>query len=323
MRKLLFLSVALLGMSWLLISCGDEEDQYGSGSVKTGDASKITYKSAVLSGSYNSDSILEVGFHFSEDNDFSIVKGYKSYDVDGSGKFSVTVDYLDQNTTYYYRAYLNDGYELHYGDVKKFSTKSFEFAAIDIGLSVKWANANIGADTPNEPGDHYAWGETEVKDEYTFANYKWCSDDYGWNLTKYNDNNNYGYVDKKTVLEKKDDVANVKLGSRWRIPTPADFNELLATVNKSDYKWEKIRENKYEGWEVTYLVNGNSLFIPCTGIDVIVDGFTGGILEYWSSSLSTVNPQLAKGLFEKGNSLALVDSGPYRSSGISVRAVME
>ena len=39
--------------------------------------------------------------------------------------------------------------------------------AVDLGLSLRWATCNIGANRPEEFGDHFAWGETEPKDEYS------------------------------------------------------------------------------------------------------------------------------------------------------------
>ena len=33
---------------------------------------------------------------------------------------------------------------------------------VDLGLSVKWATMNIGADKIIEPGGYFAWGETKA-----------------------------------------------------------------------------------------------------------------------------------------------------------------
>lgn len=41
---------------------------------------------------------------------------------------------------------------------------------IDLGLSVKWATHNVGANTPEECGDYYAWGETTTKSTYFASN---------------------------------------------------------------------------------------------------------------------------------------------------------
>ena len=60
-----------------------------------------------------------------------------------------------------------------------------ETEGVDLGLSVKWADCNVGASSPGEYGDYFAWGETETKDEYTIGNYKWYDSDAG-EYTKYN-----------------------------------------------------------------------------------------------------------------------------------------
>ena len=104
---------------------------------------------------------------------------------------------------------------------------------MDLGLSVKWATYNIGANSPEEFGDYYAWGEVEVKDNYTWETYKYY-DVSNKNLTKYNTdkNNSTGYPDNKTTLDPEDDVAHVKWGGNWRMPTKAEFDEL-----RNNCKW--------------------------------------------------------------------------------------
>ena len=43
---------------------------------------------------------------------------------------------------------------------------------IDLGLSVRWASANVGARSEKEAGTYYAWGELMTKDDFTKKNYK-------------------------------------------------------------------------------------------------------------------------------------------------------
>ncbi|MBR5477997.1 MAG: hypothetical protein IKV19_06110 [Bacteroidaceae bacterium] len=66
----------------------------------------------------------------------------------------------------------------------------------------------MGANSPEEYGSFYAWGETEEKDDYSWENYKWCKGS-DRTITKYCTNSIYGTVDKKTILEPEDDVAYV------------------------------------------------------------------------------------------------------------------
>ena len=126
--------------------------------------------------------------------------------------------------------------------------------AIDLGLpsGTKWADCNIGATMPQSSGSYYAWGETEEKKEYTWKNYKWC-DGSSNNITKYNN------ADKKTVLDPSDDVARVKWGGKWQIPTEEMFNELLEKCTK---KWTTL--NGVNGYQFIG-PNGNSIFFPTTG----------------------------------------------------------
>ena len=91
------------------------------------------------------------------------------------------------------------------------SSETPEYEAIDLGLpsGVKWASFNVGATKPEEVGEYYAWGETSTKQDYSLETYKW----YDGAFTKYN------VDDNKIVLDLEDDVAHVKWGDDWRIPT--------------------------------------------------------------------------------------------------------
>ena len=154
-----------------------------------------------------------------------------------------------------------------------------QYQAVDLGLSVKWATMNVGATKPEEYGDYFAWGETEEKEYYEWSTYKWCngSDD---TMTKYCTDSGYGIVDNKTVLDPEDDVAHVKWGGTWRMPTLNEQKELL-----NNCTWEWTTQNGVNGYTVTG-PNGNSIFLPAagcrggTGVD-----FRGSGGYYWSSSL--------------------------------------
>ena len=150
---------------------------------------------------------------------------------------------------------------------------------VDLGLSVKWASCNVGATQPWEYGGYYAWGETEEKSNYSYNTYKY----YGRNntgITKYCTNSSDGTVDNKTTLEPTDDVATVKWGGTWRMPTRAEQIELR---NNCTWTWTAI--NGVSGYRVTG-PNGNSIFLPAAGSrtsTAISEQGTYGI--YWSSSI--------------------------------------
>ena len=184
----------------------------------------------------------------------------------------------------------------------------------------KFAEINMGASSPEEYGDYYAWGETETKDIYDWSTYKWCNGDYN-NLTKYNDDSYYGTVDNKTVLDPEDDVAQVKWGGNWRMPMDAEIYEL-----RENCIWEWTTQNGKNGYKVTSKKNGNSIFLPaagrCGGGDVSGQG--GGDVSgqgddgyYW---LSTPRHSDAFDLyFDSGGQYSY---GAWRYSGFSVRAVL-
>lgn len=130
-----------------------------------------------------------------------------------------------------------------------------KYKGIDLGLSVKWAECNVGAEVPEVLGGYYAWGETEEKADYTWANYKWCNGTYN-SLNKYCYQSSYGTVDDKTILDMEDDVAFVMWGTGWRMPTRVEAQELC---NKCS--WELTSVNGVKGYRVTG-PNGNSIFFP-------------------------------------------------------------
>ena len=154
-----------------------------------------------------------------------------------------------------------------------------QYEAVDLGLSVKWATFNVGATKPEEYGGYYAWGETEEKENYDWSTYKWCNGSYD-TQTKYCTNSSYGTVDNKTTLDLEDDVAHVKWGGSWRMPTSDEIKELRRECN-----WQWTSLNGVNGHRVTG-PNGNSIFLPAAGCryGTVLDG-RGIHGYYWSSSL--------------------------------------
>ncbi len=89
---------------------------------------------------------------------------------------------------------------------------------------------NLGADYPEKWGDVYAWGETSMKDSYSWSSYSLClgSEE---SIFKYTQSDYSDNPDGKTVLEPEDDAATVKLGSKWHTPTAEEYNELFENCN--------------------------------------------------------------------------------------------
>ena len=191
--------------------------------------------------------------------------------------------------------------------------------AIDLGLpsGILWASCNVGATSPEEYGGYYAWGETEEKTNYSWSTYKWCNGDKD-SMTKYCTDSQYGTVDNKTTLDPEDDVAHVKWGGSWRMPTKAEQDEL-----RTECDWERISINGVDGFKVKSRVNENFIFLPAAGnrngSDVSAQGEGG---TYWSATIQAKDSNNSYYLY------FLVDGyGWYRSGGrdggLTVRPVTE
>ena len=164
---------------------------------------------------------------------------------------------------------------------------------VDLGLpsGLKWATCNVGATKPEEYGGYYAWGETEEKDDYSWSTYKWCNGSEN-SLTKYCTDSSYGTVDNKTVLDPEDDVAHVKWGGTWRMPTRAEQDEL-----RENCTWQWITQDGVSGYKVTG-PNGNSIFLPAAGCRLGVGGYNRGSFgDFWSGSLASNSSNSACGLY--------------------------
>ena len=132
--------------------------------------------------------------------------------------------------------------------------------AVDLGLpsGTKWASYNVGATKPEEYGGYYAWGETEVKDSYTNDNYQY--------------KNTYQEELGRNICFTDYDVAHVKWGDAWRMPTGAEFDELW---NNCSHDWTNV--NGVNGMRLTGS-NGNSIFLPAAGTyyeKIEAEGYSG------------------------------------------------
>ena len=117
-------------------------------------------------------------------------------------------------------------------------------AYVDLGLSVKWATCNVGASSPEDCGDYFAWGETSTKTSYDVDNTK------TYNKRSYN----YDIGGDSSL-----DAARANWGGTWRLPTEAEIQEL---IDKCDWEWTTQGGNN--GYKVTG-PSGQSIFLPVTG----------------------------------------------------------
>ena len=201
-----------------------------------------------------------------------------------------------------------------------------EMPYVDLGLSVKWASKNIGAKSYLEPGNFYAWGETEVKMKYYADSYLFYEDG---KFTSYiNITNelvgnppNYEWVevgDGLVTLCPADDVATTLLGKDWRIPTPDEWNELLmkCKLTTSHHRIDgKIR------WLHTLTAeNGNSISFIDNG-HYYDKGFwaAGTFASLWTSSRCDGAHQMA--IIMSFNNRSWGQEYVMRYEGYPVRAV--
>ena len=191
-------------------------------------------------------------------------------------------------------------------------------AYVDLGLSVKWATCNVGATSPEEYGDYFAWGETTPKTTYDWSTYKYCNGTYD-SMTKYCIDSEYGTVDNKTTLELSDDAAHVNWGGSWRMPTKAEQDELRNTDNCI---WTWTTQNGVNGYKVTSNKNGNSIFLPAAGFRYDSNLYSAGSGGYyWSSSLYTSYSDGACYVYFGSDYVDWLSG--YRYYGLSVRPVCE
>ena len=156
--------------------------------------------------------------------------------------------------------------------------------AVDLGLSVKWANMNVGATKDSGFGSYFAWGEVKPKQFYSWGTYVWSKGDTQYPLK-------YTTTDRKTQLVPSDDAACANWGGVWRMPTVDEFEE-LTDLTKCDWEW--ITKDGINGYKVTGKKTGKSIFLPITGFrfyEAVQFRAINGI--YWSSTLDTGTPNKA------------------------------
>lgn len=314
MKKYLF---ALAALS-LIFACTPKNNNNGGTKNNpeeltiTGDALDVTDCSATLTGYANLPFELgdaEVGIMYDKVKSFEAAKKVVATGLDGNNKFTVTATGLEPSTTYYFKSYVQNGMAVKYGAVKSFTTKesTIPAGAVDLGIvmtrtdgttyKLYWAKSNLSdkglCTNPEDYGDYYAWGETEPKENYAWSTYKFGS--LSGPFSKYNTISSYGSIDNKTVLEPEDDVAHVKLGGKWRMPTDAEWTELRT---KCTWTWTTNYNGTGVKGRIVTATNGNSIFLPAAGgrggADLINVGSCG---YFWSSSLNTDSPYYAWSVF--------------------------
>lgn len=293
------------------------------GASITADMTEIEYRSAVIYGKlaleHMEEYSLSVKLYYSYKEDVNTIDELKSMGkeivltLDEDGNYMYKLSGLKHNTQYKYVVVA----EVIHGETEftacgVFLTKEKVVEAVDLGLSVKWADCYVGALFSDEEAPKYAWGEIESNTlNEKWSNYKWCAGSYR-TLTKYCTSSKYGVVDNKTRLEPEDDVAHVELGGTWRMPTAHEINEL---IYECSWYWMG------NGYLVKSDRTGNHIFF-------YVWPYGGGDPGFWSSEL--YSSYILDGADSAAVAMALEPDtdlhytwGPARVKKLYVRAVTE
>lgn len=184
---------------------------------------------------------------------------------------------------------------------------------VDLGLSVKWATCNVGADSPSDYGSYYAWGETKTKSHYDWKGCFDCLDDAGEKWQKYILGNL-----ERIPQASGCDTARENWGGTWRMPTDTEFEELC-----SKCRWIWTSMNGHNGYNVVG-PNGNDIFLPAAGSLVGSQNRINptGAEEYgsyWSNTLAKSGSYSARRLHFDDYSYDVY--GGQRRYGHTIRAV--
>ena len=278
--------------------------------VDTYEVSEITATTAICGGNVTTDngsSVTAKGICWSDTYMEPTINEEKTTVGSGIGSFTSQLTNLKPYTTYYVRAYATNSVGTSYGEMFSFTTKAGDIINgheyVDLGLSVKWATCNVGANSPEEYGDYFAWGETSTKSEYTQAN----SLTYRKKISDFSGNPTY-------------DAASFNWGGEWRMPTRNEILEL-----KNNCTWIFTTQGGVKGFKVEG-PKGNSIFIPAAGYYnesslecADTDGF------YWSSTPENNDSYYitAECFFIDVESSYHSVTVNYRNRGYTIRPVIE
>ncbi len=227
---------------------------------------------------------LNTPFEYSGENNLVVVvaktassytSSLKWYYTNSSNGSNVTMYRQDDtNTSYAQHPSTNSGSQLNYAANIKLEGKfgddgenndpnDYEYVDLNLPSGLKWATCNIGANTPEEYGNTYAWGETKPKAEYTEAN----SLTNGKLMNDISGNANY-------------DAATANWGGDWRLPRKEEMEELISQCN-----WIWTTQNGVRGYKVVSKTNGKYIFLPAAGYIYGTNrGSEGNIGNYWTST---------------------------------------
>lgn len=255
---------------------------FGKPTVTTTTPTNITYTSAVVGGNVTADGgsvVTERGICYSSSTSTPTISDNVKSSDSGLGHFALNLTGLTASTTYYVRAYAVNAEGISYGKSINFKTstpptngKENGHEYVELGLSVKWATCNLGANTPSDAGGYYRFGELTPKTSSS-GRYEGCP-----------------------AYSISNDAAYNNWGGSWRLPTASEAEEL---ANNCTWTWTSI--NGMNGYQVVGK-NGNSIFIPAAGYihessyKVTYYGENG---FYWTSTVKNAGSTWYRLLFYK------------------------
>jgi len=144
-----------------------------------------------------------------------------------NGKIKVDLSGLSPSSVYYCRAFIKVGDKVFYGNETAFPTRDLSEMEVDLGLSVKWANCDLGASDFKEIGDCFTWGTLSVSRGYSPSTYPHYD----------SATNSYSFIGTD-IAGSEYDVAKARLGGKWRMPTVEEVRELMSKCIFDYEEWE-------------------------------------------------------------------------------------
>ena len=182
------------------------------------------------------------------------------------------------------------------------SRDAYPVGPVDMGLSVQWGSCNIGANKPEEYGEYYTYGGTRTKPAYSRDNY-----------LPYDGNMLDEMTEDGKTLAIENDIANVVLGGKWRIPTAEEWDELIKCCDS-----RVVSVNGVKGIEMKSRITGQRIILPAAGYREGTDLMDNGEKGFFWTSSRSVGKKSMMGFYDK-KSCALFACDPHK--GLSVRPV--
>lgn len=221
-------------------------------------------------------------------------------DMDGDGRLSAEDVTLLVNTilgrTPERILHLAEGETPGPGDLTPDPPASGSHEYVDLGLpsGTLWATCNVGAASPEESGDYFAWGETQTKADFSWSTYSLCEGS-GSSLVAYCTSTKYGTVDQVLELKTTDDAASALWGSAWCMPTEAQARELISEQYTTI---KQVRLNGQDGYMISSVSRDASIFFPAVGYANATKKLEDGVSACcWTKSLANTNSSNAQSFY--------------------------